>query len=226
MEEKPISITRVRVTPASKAGSDSGNRTLKITWRISPPMDRMASIRPLSTSSRAFSTIRAKNGKAPMVIGTTAAVLPRVVPTISRVSGIRAISITTNGNDRPRLTSALRPPCRRGSGYRPWRRLMNSRTPRGRPINKVKSPASSTMYRVSPVALSNSWKISFQSMVRVITGPTSSVGCAPHRRSAAAGPVAASAPGPSPDRPANAPAYRTPAAVPGPGKRRGRRSIG
>ncbi|SPX43523.1 Uncharacterised protein [Klebsiella pneumoniae] len=34
-----------------------------------------------------------------MVTGTMAAVLPSVVPTISRVKGIRAISSTINGSD-------------------------------------------------------------------------------------------------------------------------------
>ncbi|MNI77711.1 hypothetical protein D3C73_1340240 [compost metagenome] len=113
-------------------------------------------MRPLSTSSSAFSTIRAKKGKAPIVMGTTAAVLPNVVPTTSRVSGINAISITTNGNERPRLTRLPSPLLSLGIGYKPPRRLMNSNTPRGKPISKVKIPASSTMYRVSPVAFNTS----------------------------------------------------------------------
>ncbi len=154
-------------------------------------MARIASTRPRSTSSRAFSTIRAKNGKAPMVMGTTAAVLPRVVPTTSRVRGISAISSTTKGSERPRLTSPPNSRLSLGMGYRPPLRLMNSSTPRGRPINRVNSEASSTMYRVSPVAVSSSCASSCQSRLRFTgvhseflagPGPSAVVGICRRRR--------------------------------------------
>lgn len=92
-------------------------------------MDKIASTRPLSTSSNAASTTRAKKGIAPNVIGTMAAVLPSVVPIIQRVMGIKAMSNTTKGIERPTLTSAPIKVFSRGAGSTPAGRETNSKTP-------------------------------------------------------------------------------------------------
>ncbi|MNI83004.1 hypothetical protein D3C76_1671680 [compost metagenome] len=50
--------------------------------------------------------MRAKNGVAAMVNGTTAAQTPYVVPTMSRVNGISATIKIRKGTERNRFTNA------------------------------------------------------------------------------------------------------------------------
>ena len=80
-----------------------------------------------------------------MVTGTTAAVLPRVVPIISRVNGISAISSTINGSERPKLIIAPSTALSFGIGARPLRRETNSSTPVGSPSSTVNSAARPTI---------------------------------------------------------------------------------
>ncbi len=69
-------VTRVMVKPPTMPGRASGNSTLQMMWRRSQPIAWAASTRPWSTSRRLTSAIRAKNGVAAMVSGTTAAQTP------------------------------------------------------------------------------------------------------------------------------------------------------
>src|SRR5699024_11753923 len=71
-----------------KEGSDSGNRTLRISCLVFTPIARAASIIPLGISKSEFSTSLAINGAAPTLNGTMAAYMPMDVPAIIRVNGI------------------------------------------------------------------------------------------------------------------------------------------
>ncbi|VGP59825.1 hypothetical protein SB00610_02872 [Klebsiella quasipneumoniae subsp. similipneumoniae] len=80
-----------------------------------------------------------------MVTGTMAAVLPSVVPTISRVKGIRAISSTINGSDLPMLITAPNSAFSFGIGASPFAREINNNTPVGSPISTVNRAARPTI---------------------------------------------------------------------------------
>ncbi len=80
-----------------------------------------------------------------MVTGTMAAVLPSVVPTISRVKGIRAISSTINGSDLPMLITAPNSAFSFGIGASPLAREINNSTPVGNPISTVNRAARPTI---------------------------------------------------------------------------------
>ena len=71
-------------------------------------MDLAASIIPLSTSTREFSTCLEKNGTVPHTRGTIAAVGPIVVPTKNLVNDATRAMIMTNGIDLVILTSLSR----------------------------------------------------------------------------------------------------------------------
>ncbi|MNY35786.1 hypothetical protein D3C86_1702190 [compost metagenome] len=76
MAEELIMVTRVMVKPPTMPGRASGSSTLQMMWRRWQPMAWAASTRPKSTSLRLTSAMRAKNGVAAMVSGTTAAQTP------------------------------------------------------------------------------------------------------------------------------------------------------
>ncbi|MNT96748.1 hypothetical protein D3C72_2389190 [compost metagenome] len=61
---------------------------------------------PRSTSRKAVSTRRAKNGVAPTTSGGMAPATPSEVPVISTVNGIITISKMMNGSERRMLTTS------------------------------------------------------------------------------------------------------------------------
>ena len=72
---------------------------------VDAPMDCAASTTPESTSSSEDSTSRATKGAAAMTSGTTVALLPMVVPTRRRVTGMTAIMRMRKGKERVRFTT-------------------------------------------------------------------------------------------------------------------------
>ncbi|MNE98174.1 hypothetical protein D3C76_1706370 [compost metagenome] len=70
------------------------------------PIDWVASMMPRSTSRKAVSTRRAKNGVAPTTSGGMAPATPSEVPVISTVNGIITISKMMNGSERRMLTTS------------------------------------------------------------------------------------------------------------------------
>ncbi|MNY55648.1 hypothetical protein D3C86_1916430 [compost metagenome] len=76
MAEELIIVTRVMVNPPTIPGSASGNNTCQTMCQRRQPMACAASINPWSTSRKLTSAMRAKNGVAAMVSGTTAAHTP------------------------------------------------------------------------------------------------------------------------------------------------------
>ncbi|MNN55310.1 hypothetical protein D3C81_1701790 [compost metagenome] len=76
MAEELIRVTRVMVKPPTMPGSASGSSTCQTMCQRRQPMACAASTKPWSTSRRLTSAIRAKNGVAAMVSGTTAAHTP------------------------------------------------------------------------------------------------------------------------------------------------------
>ncbi|MNL77620.1 hypothetical protein D3C87_2038460 [compost metagenome] len=60
---------------------------------------------PRSTSRRAVSTSRAKNGVAPTTSGGIAPATPSEVPVISTVNGIITINRIMNGSERRMFTT-------------------------------------------------------------------------------------------------------------------------
>ncbi|MNF88076.1 hypothetical protein D3C84_705620 [compost metagenome] len=68
------------------------------------PMAWVASTTPRSTSRKAVSTSRAKNGVQPTTSGGMVPGTPSEVPTSSVVSGINTISKMMNGSERSMFT--------------------------------------------------------------------------------------------------------------------------
>ena len=83
---------------------------------------------------------------------------------ISRVNGIRAISSTINGSERPKLITAPSSALSFGIGSNPFLREINSTTPTGRPSRTVNNAASPTIYTVSSVPSNSSGQRSSQLM--------------------------------------------------------------
>jgi hypothetical protein len=108
-------------------------------------MDSAASTFPAATSRRLVSTSRARNGTAPIVSGTMAAVDPIVVPTIPRVTGATSTSRMMKGSARPRLTTSPRTRFSGGRGASPPGAVTVSSTPSGTPSSTVTSAATPTM---------------------------------------------------------------------------------
>ncbi|MCY1431912.1 hypothetical protein D9M71_478900 [compost metagenome] len=150
----------VTVTAAMMPGRASGSRAFQMIWRVLAPIAWVASMMPLSTSRRAVSTSRAKNGVAPTTSGGMAPATPSEVPVSSTVRGIITISRMMNGSERSTLTtndsraySARFSNICRGP-------VRNSSTPSGRPRMTVNSSEPPSIQKVSMLA----WRISDQSM--------------------------------------------------------------
>ncbi|MNF92790.1 hypothetical protein D3C84_754440 [compost metagenome] len=142
----------VTVMAAKMPGRASGSKALVMIWRVVAPIDWVASIMPRSTSRKAVSTRRAKNGVAPTTSGGIAPATPSEVPVISTVNGIITISRMMNGSERSTLTtsdsSAYTPFC--SNNWRGPQR--NNSTPSGRPSSTVKNSEPNSMIMVSMVA--------------------------------------------------------------------------
>ncbi|MCY1433754.1 hypothetical protein D9M71_497900 [compost metagenome] len=150
----------VTVMAAMMPGLASGSRAFQMIWRVVAPIAWVASMMPLSTSRRAVSTSRAKNGVAPTTSGGMAPATPSEVPVSSTVSGIITISRMMNGSERSTFTTNdSRPYTARFSNIclGPVR---NSSTPSGRPRITVNSSEPPSIQKVSMLA----WRISDQSI--------------------------------------------------------------
>ncbi|MCY1558183.1 hypothetical protein D9M68_950950 [compost metagenome] len=77
--------------------------------QVLAPIAWVASTRPRSTSRRAVSTSRAKNGVQPTTSGGMAPATPSDVPVSSVVTGISTISRMMNGSERSTFTTADSP---------------------------------------------------------------------------------------------------------------------
>ena len=106
-------------------------------------MDLAASVSPVGTSNKALAVKRAKNGIAATLKGTMAAVVPRVVPTKNRVTGMRIMSKIIKGTERPiliitsKITNVLR-----FSRIRPLS-VKNAKNPIGSPTKTAMAVAAS-----------------------------------------------------------------------------------
>ena len=78
--------------------------------------------------------MRATKGKAAITSGTMVALGPMVVPTMSLVRGMIAMSRIRNGMERMMFTITSRTLYRTGWGAMPSFALVTRRTPRGSPI--------------------------------------------------------------------------------------------
>ena len=123
----------VTVKPAIIPGKASGTSTLYIICQGLPPIDSAASTRLLSTSLTAASTKRANSGVMAIVKGTIAAVVPTVVPTIHRVSGIIDTMRIIKGVDRTKLTTNPKPLCSEGLSKICRRSVTTNSIPNGSP---------------------------------------------------------------------------------------------
>ncbi|MNL28420.1 hypothetical protein D3C87_1500620 [compost metagenome] len=96
----------VTVIAAKMPGRASGSKALVMICRVVAPMAWVASMMPRSTSRRAVSTRRAKNGVAPTTSGGIAPATPRDVPVINTVNGIITINRMMNGSERRMFTTS------------------------------------------------------------------------------------------------------------------------
>ena len=103
------------------------------------PIAFAASITPESTSLSEDSTILATNGAAATTSGTTVAVEPIVVPTISLVNGSIATSRMRKGTER--ITLVINPTIRFTAlfGFIPFGLVTFRITPTGIPIKYAKA---------------------------------------------------------------------------------------
>src|SRR5450830_914829 len=149
MAEAPIIDTTVMVKPATMLGRASGSSTCQMMCQRPQPMAWAASIRPLSTSFRPTSAMRAKKGVALIVSGTTAAQTPMVVPVTQRVKGIRATSRMMKGVARKPFTRLPSTRFSRGEASRAPGADSTRNTASGRPSNSARPADRPTMVRVS-----------------------------------------------------------------------------
>ena len=78
--------------------------------------------------------MRAINGAAPTISGTTVAVAPMLVPTTNRVNGINTIIKIKNGTERMMFTIVPNTALVFGAGQMPSLRVTTKITPSGMPI--------------------------------------------------------------------------------------------
>ena len=130
-------------------GMASGSRTFVMICIFVAPIDWAASTRPLSTSRRLVSTIRAMKGATESVRGTMAAAVPIEEPTMSRVNGMIATSRMMNGTERRALITVPRTALKPGIGRKDLRSVTKSRMPRGMPARAPMPPEMATMMIVS-----------------------------------------------------------------------------
>ena len=127
-------VVRAVVMLEIRPGRHSGIITLVMIWNGVAPMLWAASTTPSSSSRRLVSTRRATNGKAATTSGTMVALVPTVVPTMTRVSGNTQIIKIRKGTLRRMLMTMLRMCISQpGRGSTPSLSPATSSTPSGRP---------------------------------------------------------------------------------------------
>ena len=127
-------VVRAVVMLEIRPGRHSGIITLVMIWNGVAPMLWAASTTPSSSSRRLVSTRRATNGKAATTSGTMVALVPTVVPTMTRVSGNTQIIRIRKGTLRRMLMTMLRMCISQpGRGSTPSLSPATSSTPSGRP---------------------------------------------------------------------------------------------
>ena len=139
----------VNAAPRISEGRLSNNSTLNTICVLLAPKLCAASTRLPSTSASDCSTTRATNGAAVMTNGTIAPGTPSEVPTMRRVSGIRATSRMMNGTDLTILTIHPSTVFSGAFGRMPFLAEVMSSTPIGRPITYASSVATAVMTMVS-----------------------------------------------------------------------------
>ncbi len=97
------------------------------------------------TSLKELSASLAKKGIAATVRGTIAAVVPRDVPMISRVRGMRAIIKMAKGKERVILTSKPTKRFKKGRGVTPSLEVKTKKRLKGSPHIRARSPLVKTM---------------------------------------------------------------------------------
>ena len=124
----------------TRLGRLSGIMTLTMICSGVAPMLWAASMTPASSSRRLVSTRRATKGKAAATSGTMVALVPTVVPMISRDSGKTQIIRIRNGMLRRMLMTKFSPCISQpGSGRTPSLSPATRRTPRGSPSARAKA---------------------------------------------------------------------------------------
>ena len=156
-------------SPRSRLGTLSTSSTRVTICHLVAPMHWAASMTPVSISSRLCSTMRAMNGAAESVSGTSAAVAPMDVPTSSRVNGMMKNIKMMNGRLRRRFTSHPNTALKRGAGATPPAFVTVSSTPMGRPSTYANSVANSVIYKVSSVPSHSSAPYSLKNSAIVFT---------------------------------------------------------
>ena len=127
-------VVRAVVMLEIRPGRHSGIITLVMIWNGVAPMLWAASTTPSSSSRRLVSTRRATNGKAATTSGTMVALVPTVVPTMTRVSGNTQIIKIRKGTLRRMLMTMLRMCISQpGRGSTPSLSPATRSTPSGRP---------------------------------------------------------------------------------------------
>ena len=133
-------VVRAVVMLETRLGILSGIITLVMICRGVAPMLWAASMTPASSSRRLVSTRRATKGKAAATKGTMVALVPTVVPTISRDRGNTQIIKIKKGMLRRMLmtkfSACISQP---GRGRTPSLSPATSSTPRGSPSTRAKA---------------------------------------------------------------------------------------
>ena len=102
-----ITATKTNVKPRISGPRASGISSVKMMRQGPAPTARAASITPGWMVTRFCSTMRETPNAVATASGTTAAVVPRKVPTTSSVRGAIATSRITNGIGRTMFTAKL-----------------------------------------------------------------------------------------------------------------------
>ncbi len=147
--EKPKRVMNVNAAPRISDGRLSNSSTLNTICRLLAPKLCAASTRLPSTSASDCSTTRATNGAAVTTSGTIAPGTPSEVPTMRRVSGIRATSRMMNGTERTMFTIQPSTVLSGAFGRMPFFAEVMSSTPTGRPITYARKVATAVMMSVS-----------------------------------------------------------------------------
>ena len=107
-----------------------------------------ASIIPALTSNREFSNSRAKYGLIKVISGTSAAVVPILVPTMAFVTGRMKTRRITNGIERRQLMTVLVTVNTTLFSLRPFFLVSTRIKARMKPITEPKNRETKTIYRV------------------------------------------------------------------------------